>query len=126
MLSKYSEKGKVALEEPGGHVQVTHSHPANNTESNFKTTDNSQPTVDGINTTSHRTENANEDRRNLPNASSEAGEVTSGVSTDDPPVGATERLQPIGASDTSMIIEDQDMGEHYFIVGCHHLSLLRH
>nr|XP_039274690.1 dual specificity tyrosine-phosphorylation-regulated kinase 2-like isoform X1 [Styela clava] len=44
-----------------------------------------------------------------PEAPSETGDVTSGVSTDDQAPGTTERLQPIGASDASMVIEDQDL-----------------
>lgn len=43
--------------------------------------------------------------------SSDTGDVTSGVSTDDQAPGTIERLQPIGASDASMVIEDQDLME---------------
>lgn len=54
---------------------------------------------------------------------SDQGDVTSGISTGDQVPGTAERLQPIGASDASIIIEDQELGnicrawEYAYMIG---------
>lgn len=98
------EKSAVTTEEQVSHPQESQKDVASHTQSNLIATDHSN--MNGASKSTANLVKLNNE------ASADNGEVTSGISTNDQVRGATERLQPIGASDTSMIIEDQEMVEN--------------